>query len=108
MSFENTVEKGEIARNEQFLLFQQFFTRFESILSLSSNFKLSSSNRFELGRVLNLASAKGLIYFTEVMKVSNQELRYHPLDTLSKPAHGFKLKKDMKYCNFPVILAQDT
>ena len=34
-SFENTVRKGEIARNEQFLLFPQCF---------SSNLKLSSAN----------------------------------------------------------------
>ena len=31
-SFENTVAKGEIARNEQFLLFQQCFLPFEKIV----------------------------------------------------------------------------
>ena len=31
VSFENTVGKGEIARNEQFLLFPQFFYPFEEL-----------------------------------------------------------------------------
>ena len=45
---ENTVEKGEIARNEQFLLFQVFSTRLDSFLPFSSNLKLSSANSFSL------------------------------------------------------------
>ena len=37
-SFENTVEKGEIARNEQFLLFPTVFsTHLENLLPFSSN-----------------------------------------------------------------------
>ena len=41
MSFENTVAKGEIARNEQFLLFPQCFsTCFEGFLPFSTNLKL--------------------------------------------------------------------
>ena len=36
-SFENTVGKGEIAHNEQFLLFPVFSTRLENFLSFSSN-----------------------------------------------------------------------
>ena len=47
-SFENTVGKGEIARNEQFLLFPVFSTLFESSLPFSSNLKLSSGNNFRL------------------------------------------------------------
>ena len=44
-SFENTVGKGEIARNEQFLLFPLcFFTRLNNFLLFSSNFTLSSAN----------------------------------------------------------------
>ena len=42
-SFENTVGKGEIARNEQFLLFPVFSTCLESFLPFSSNLKLSSA-----------------------------------------------------------------
>ena len=47
-SFEKTVGKGEIARNEQFLLFPVFTTRVENFLSFSSNLKLSSANSFSL------------------------------------------------------------
>ena len=46
--FENTVGKGEIALNEQYLLFPVFSTRFENFLSFSSSLKLSSANSFSL------------------------------------------------------------
>ena len=48
-SFENTVEKGEIASDEQFLLFPQcfFFILWENVVPLSSNLNLSSANSFE-------------------------------------------------------------
>ena len=48
-AFENTVGKGEIALNEQFLLFPTVFsTRSDNFLSFSSNVKLSSANSFSL------------------------------------------------------------
>ena len=53
-SFENTVGKGEIARNEQFLLFSfspfptAFSTCLKNFLPFSSNFELSSANTFSL------------------------------------------------------------
>ena len=54
-SVENTVGKGEIAHNEQFLLFpESFSTLLENILLLLSNLKLSSAD-FEFGRVLKFA-----------------------------------------------------
>ena len=47
--FENTVGKGEIARNEQFLLFPQcFLPIWNNFLPFSSNLKLSSANSFSL------------------------------------------------------------
>ena len=47
--FENTMGKGEIARNEQFLLFPTVFsTRLDSFLPFSSNLKLLSVNSFGL------------------------------------------------------------
>ena len=47
--FENSVGKGEVARNEQFLLFPQcVFTLLENFLPLSLNVKLSSANSFSL------------------------------------------------------------
>ena len=46
--FENTVGKGEIARNEQFLLFPVFSTSLNNFLPFSSNLKLSSANAFNL------------------------------------------------------------
>ena len=46
--FENTVGKGEIAHNEQFLLSPVFSTRLDKFLPFSSNLKLSSANSFSL------------------------------------------------------------
>ena len=48
-SFKNTVGKGEIAHNEQFLLFPQCFSNhWENFLLFSSNMKLSSADSFNL------------------------------------------------------------
>ena len=48
-AFENTVGKGEIARNEQFLLFPQCFSiNLENFLPFSSTLKLLSANSFNL------------------------------------------------------------
>ena len=47
-SFENTVGKGEIAHNEQFLLFPVFSTLLENCTPFYSNLKLSSANVFSL------------------------------------------------------------
>ena len=47
-SFENTVGKGEIARNEQFLLFPVFSTHLENFLPFSSNLNLLSADSFNL------------------------------------------------------------
>ena len=43
-SFGNTKEKGEIASNEQFLLFQVFSNIWKNFMPFSSNLKLSSAN----------------------------------------------------------------
>ena len=49
MSFENTVGKGEIAHNEQFLLFSSMFSsHLDNFLPVSSDLKLSSANPFSL------------------------------------------------------------
>ena len=53
-SFENTVGKGEIARNEQFLLSPQRF------LPFSSNLKLLSASSFSLEESKSLSFGKGL------------------------------------------------
>ena len=48
-SFKNTAGKGEIARNEQFLLFPQcFLPVWRAFLPFSTNLKLSSANSFSL------------------------------------------------------------
>ena len=60
---ENTVVKGEIARNEQFLLFPTVFsTHLRNFLPFSSNLKLSSANPFSLeeSKICRLGK-KGLI-----------------------------------------------
>ena len=46
--FENTVGKGEIACNEQFLLFPVFSTHLDNFLPFLSNLKLLSANSFSL------------------------------------------------------------
>ena len=76
-SFQNTVGKGEIARNEQFLIFPLCFSNcFETFLLFSSIFELPSANSFSLevskicrlgkGYCINIAWAKDfdiLFYF---------------------------------------------
>ena len=47
-SFKNTVGKGEIARDEQLLLFSVFSKDLEKNLPFSSNSELSSANSFSL------------------------------------------------------------
>ena len=47
-SFENSVGKEEIARNEQFLLFPQCFLVLENFLLFPLNLKLSFANSFSL------------------------------------------------------------
>ena len=47
-SFENTSGKGEIALNEQFILFPRCFLLVQRALSFSSTSKLSSANSFSL------------------------------------------------------------
>ena len=60
-SFENTVGKGEIARDEQFLLFPQCFsTHLKNFLPFSSYLKIVACNLFEFGRVYNLSFGKWL------------------------------------------------
>ena len=60
MPFQNTVGKGEIAHNEQFLLFPQCFsTRLDNFLPFSSNLKLSSANCFNLDQSKILSSGNG-------------------------------------------------
>ena len=57
--FENTVGKGEIARNEQFLFFPQRFLPFKIFLPVSLNLKLSSANCFILEESKICGLAKG-------------------------------------------------
>ena len=60
-SFENNVGKGEIARNEQFLLFPTVFsTHLENFLPFPSNLKLLSTNSFNLEDTKICRLGKGL------------------------------------------------
>ena len=61
--FSNTVEKGEIARNEKFLLFPQCVLPFQKTFqSFSSNLELSSSTALSLEGSKFLSSMAGLNY----------------------------------------------
>ena len=51
-SFENTVGKGDIARNKQFLLFpHSVFYSFEELSASSINFEIVVWKLFQFGRV---------------------------------------------------------
>ena len=56
----NTVGKGEIACNKQFLLFQVFSTRLDNCLPFSSNLKLSSADSFSLEEVYIFRNKKNI------------------------------------------------
>ena len=51
MSFENTVGKGEIAPNEQFLLFPVFSTHLSGLSASFIKFEIVVCKRFQFGRV---------------------------------------------------------
>ena len=61
VSFENTVGKGEIARNEQFLLSPSVFYTFIGLSAVFIEFKIVVCNLFQFGRVQNLSFGKGII-----------------------------------------------
>ena len=58
---ENTVGKGEIAHDEQFLLYPVFSVRLENFLLFSWNLKLSSADCFNLDLSKILSFGNGLI-----------------------------------------------
>ena len=63
----NTVGKGEIARDEQFLLFPTVFsTLFENFPPFSSNLKLSSANSFclEESKICCFKGLKDIFFFS--------------------------------------------
>ena len=61
MPFENTVGNGEIASNEQFLLYPVLSTSLENFLLLTSNSKLSPADCLNLDQSKMLSSGNGLI-----------------------------------------------
>ena len=58
--FENIVEKGDNAGNQYFLLFPQYFQRYQRRIHFLVTMKLSSANAFNLGKANTLSSGKGL------------------------------------------------
>ena len=67
--FENTVGKGEIAHNEQFLLFPQCFLCLDNFLPFSSNLKLSSANSFSLEESKICHLVMGQLFTTEDLEL---------------------------------------
>ena len=59
-SLENTVGKGEIARNKQFLLFLHCFLTFWKTLAMFIKFQIVVSKLFQFGRVKILSFGKVL------------------------------------------------
>ena len=77
--FESIVEKEEIARNEQFLLFPQCFLSFlRTFPPYQSNLKLSSANSFSLEESTILSYGKGLIVKNDT-RIAIQTLDTHML-----------------------------
>ena len=87
-SFENTMEKGEIACNEQFLLFPQcVFYQFEELSSILIKFEIVVCNLFQFGRVESFSFGKGLraikalavtedkLYVTQIMKFNYEKVK---------------------------------
>ena len=69
-SFKNTEGKGEIAHNEQFLLFPQVFsTLLENFLPFSSNLKLFSASSFSLEESKICCLGKGYFIAFAVNKI---------------------------------------
>ena len=62
--FKNTMGKGEIARNEQFLLYPVFSTSLENFLLFTSNSKLLSADCFSVDQSKILSSGNGLSYIS--------------------------------------------
>ena len=56
--FENTVGKGEIAHNEQFLLSPSVFYPFEELSAILIKFEIVVCKLFQFGRVQNLSFGK--------------------------------------------------
>ena len=61
-SFENTVEKEEIAQKEQFLFFPKSFYLFGELPAIFIKFEIVVCKLFEFGRVQNLLFGKGLYF----------------------------------------------
>ena len=58
--FENAVGKGEIARDEQSLLFPQCFLPVWTTCCIFVKFEIVTCKLFQYGRVKNLSSGNGL------------------------------------------------
>ena len=65
-SYENTMGKGEVACNKQFLLFPVFSTHLENFLPFFIEFEIVVWKLFKFGRVYNLLFGKGLNGFGEI------------------------------------------
>ena len=70
-TFENTVEKGEIARNKQFLLFPTVFSvRLGELSVIFSKFEIVACKLLQFERVENVSFGKGLKVFQSMDRYS--------------------------------------
>ena len=103
-SFENTAGKGEIARNEQFLLFPVFSTLLENFLPFSSNLKLSPANSFCLEESENVSFGKELKCRLQFVSIWTNQ-KFCRLE-MGKPFSCCRHILEVCYCSaFPVILS---
>ena len=68
-SIDNTAEKGEIARNEQFLFSHSVFVHSENSLPFSSNLKLLSANSLSLEESKICCLGKGYVIIPALLYV---------------------------------------
>ena len=62
-SLENIVERGEIAHNEQFLLFSQSALPLKELCAIFITLRIVFCKAFQIGRVLNLMSREVLTHY---------------------------------------------
>ena len=101
-SFENTVGKGEIARNEQFLLFPQCFLSFLRIFCYFHQIWNCRLQTFNLDRSTNLSFDKELIYHLN-QNIKKSQICSHRRGSLESPTREREVVSSIPSRDRPVF-----
>ena len=71
---QNTVGKGEIARNEQFLCSHRVFYPFRELSAIVIKFEIVVCKLPQFGRVQNLSSGKSYTFITTVGHIERETI----------------------------------